>query len=212
MHIAIGTPCYGGLIHARTAGALAYAVAELAIRGDRPSWLTIEGESLVPRARNMIVHRFLASDASRLVFVDADIEFLPSDIRTVLDCEEDVVGAAYPKKTPGGGLVVERLSAERIQGELVEVARIGTGFLSLSRRAIERMVTAHPEAAYRVCGGPDDGELVYALFDTSIRDGRYLSEDYVFCDRWRALGGAVWMHRHVRLGHIGSMTYREGGP
>lgn len=209
MKVALATPCYGGMIHARTAAAIAASIATLMRRGDACEWLVVEGESLVPRARNMLAHRFLRSGAELLVFVDGDIEFDPAALALLLDSGEDVVGGAYPKKQPGAvELVVERLPGAARRGPLVEVARIGTGFLSISRDALERLCAAHPETAYR----DSAGEIVHALFDTAVVGGQYLSEDWLFCDRWRASGGRVWMHDGVRLGHIGSATFRSTTP
>jgi hypothetical protein len=49
------------------------------------------------------------------------------------------------------------------------------------------------------------------LFECAIdpQSGAYLSEDYAFCDRWRALGGEIWLDLHSRLTHAG-MSYYEG--
>jgi hypothetical protein len=38
--------------------------------------------------------------------------------------------------------------------------------------------------------------------------GVYLSEDYAFCKRWRALGGEIWLDLQSKLNHSGSYTYR----
>ena len=37
--------------------------------------------------------------------------------------------------------------------------------------------------------------------------GEYLSEDYAFCHRWRAIGGRIWLDTESRLTHIGSYEY-----
>jgi hypothetical protein len=209
VNVVLATPCYGGMIHARTAGAIAASLAILTQRGHRVEWLTIEGESLVPRARNMLVRRMLAGNAERIVMIDGDIAFSPLNLIELLAHDEAVIGAAYPKKDATCALVVEPTPGPEARHGIVEVHRIGTGFLSISRAALEAMVLAHPEAVYTVHGGPEHGMVVSALFDTAIRDGRYLSEDWLFCDRWRAMGGRVWMHAGIRLGHIGTKTYEE---
>ena len=38
--------------------------------------------------------------------------------------------------------------------------------------------------------------------------GRYLTEDYSFCRRWRMLGGKIYVLREAELGHIGTHVYR----
>jgi hypothetical protein len=37
---------------------------------------------------------------------------------------------------------------------------------------------------------------------------RYLSEDYWFCQRLRAVGGHVWLCPWIQLEHVGSQVYR----
>jgi hypothetical protein len=59
---------------------------------------TIANESLVTRARNVLVAYFLASDYTHLMFVDADIEFQTEDILKLYAHKKDVVVGAYPKK------------------------------------------------------------------------------------------------------------------
>jgi hypothetical protein len=59
---------------------------------------TIANESLVTRARNVLVAYFLASDYTHLMFIDADIEFQTEDILKLYAHKKDVVVGAYPKK------------------------------------------------------------------------------------------------------------------
>jgi len=59
---------------------------------------TIANESLVTRARNVLVAYFLASDYTHLMFIDADIEFQTEDLLKLYAHKKDVVVGAYPKK------------------------------------------------------------------------------------------------------------------
>jgi hypothetical protein len=97
--------------------------------------------------------------------------------------------------------------------EPTEVAEIGTGFMMLNRVVLERFKEAYPELSYK----PDhvrtehfDGSRnIHAFFDTVIDPDtkRYLSEDYMFCQYVRKMGGKVficpWMHMH----HVGSYIF-----
>jgi hypothetical protein len=44
-------------------------------------------------------------------------------------------------------------------------------------------------------------------FDTAVREGRYYSEDWTFCENWRDLGGQVWVDKRVLLRHTGTYTF-----
>jgi hypothetical protein len=41
--------------------------------------------------------------------------------------------------------------------------------------------------------------------------GHYLSEDYAFCQRWRSIGGTLWLDTRGELTHIGTHEF-EGRP
>ena len=44
-------------------------------------------------------------------------------------------------------------------------------------------------------------------FDTAVREGRYYSEDWTFCENWRDIGGQVWVDKRVLLRHTGTYTF-----
>jgi hypothetical protein len=44
-------------------------------------------------------------------------------------------------------------------------------------------------------------------YDTDVREGRYYSEDWTFCENWRDLGGKVWVDKRVLLRHTGTYTF-----
>jgi hypothetical protein len=44
-------------------------------------------------------------------------------------------------------------------------------------------------------------------FDTAVRQNRYYSEDWTFCENWRDMGGRIWMDKRVLLRHSGSYVF-----
>lgn len=97
--------------------------------------------------------------------------------------------------------------------EPVEVSEIGTGFMMLGRPILERYKVAYPKLSYR----PDhvrtenfDGSReIHAFFDTVIDPDtkRYLSEDYMFCQYVRNMGGKVWFCPWMQMQHVGSYIF-----
>ena len=85
----------------------------------------------------------------------------------------------------------------------------------IKRVVFDRLIAAHPElkfsAVHTLTNETPTDDHLYALFECAIdpQSGVYLSEDYAFCARWRALGGEIWLDLHSRLTHAG-MSYYEG--
>lgn len=98
--------------------------------------------------------------------------------------------------------------------EPVEVAEGGTGFMLITREALEKYRDAYPEYSYK----PDhirtdqfDGTReITAFFDCVIdpESKRYLSEDYFFCQQARKAGLSVWMCPWMKLNHVGSYIFK----
>ncbi|MBP0491770.1 hypothetical protein [Roseomonas indoligenes] len=206
-------PCYGGMLTTATLRGLLETQRSLHALGLPFACATVENESLIPRARNALVARFLASTASHLLFIDADIGFGADAVLRLLGHGREVIGGLYRSKrldreewvagfAPGADGLVR---SEPATGA-VEVATIGTGFLLIRREVLTRMAEALPGTRHAT----DEG-ILHALFDTAIEPGtesspgRYLSEDYLFCARWRGLGGTLWCDPAIRLEHRGNL-------
>lgn len=215
--VMIGVPCYGGLIHdACMHGLLETRMAfhELGI-----GWniVTTRNESLVQRARNTICAHFLASSADRLIFIDADIGFTADQVLRLLAHDRDVVAGMYRKKN------LERVdfavnwlpgltSPRDPETGAIQAAAVATGFLAIKRGVLEAMAAGFPQLQYAL--SPSDGQPgpwrdhCHAFFDCWIDPATraYLSEDYAFCARWRAMGGEVWADPGLILEHNGTVT------
>ena len=97
--------------------------------------------------------------------------------------------------------------------EPVEVKESGTGFMLITREALQKYDKAFPMQSYK----PDhvrtenfDGSReIMAYFDCVICPDtkRYLSEDYMFCQWMRKAGGKVWLLPWMRLKHAGSYIF-----
>jgi len=44
-------------------------------------------------------------------------------------------------------------------------------------------------------------------YDTDVREGRYYSEDWTFCENWRDMGGKIWVDKRVLLKHTGHYVF-----
>ena len=97
--IFLATPCYGGLCLEQYATSILRLQVLLAQKGIQFFIDTTENESLVHRARNVSVGRFMQkSDADYFMFVDADIDFDPESVVRLIESGHDISVACYPKK------------------------------------------------------------------------------------------------------------------
>lgn len=208
-HVLVATPAYKdpciGMLASRQA-----ACVDLTSRGVQVSVVTTSGDPYVERARHVITHLFLKSEATHLLQWDADLECLSSDaIFGMLGSGHDVVGCAYPIKDAEGMVCASPLEETVTIDEhgCMPVREVGTGFLLTSRAAIERLCLQYPDRKYVADRRPFQGEEMWALFKCGIHNRRYLGEDYDFCRLWRELGERVYAFLPPVFRHWGSHGY-----
>ncbi len=236
--IFVGIPCYGGWIAVETMMSVFDAVVALGKHQIRVHLHGQSGESLIPRGRNSITHKFLhESQCSHLLFVDADLQFPPEAIVALALSGYDVVGVPYPRKHVDfdllraavahetatgvrldlaklcGDLVLDKLEGAAEAGDgFVEVASIGAGLLLIKREVFVAMAERYPEIAYRE-DVPVPGDRVCDFWFTGIAQEpgygpRYLSEDYGFCRRWRDMGGKIHAYLNASVTHWGRFGFQ----
>ena len=248
--IYIGTPCYGGNLQIGYFQGLLETIKIFTALNVKHEVVTIGSESLITRARNGIVAKFMADDdATHLLFIDADITFHWTSILKLVVMDRDLSGGGYPKKMINWDKVKHNVIKEpeinegllmaksldyvfnpvynqeklpdgkikltaNVNNGMVKVKDLGTGFMMIKKNVIEIMMYKYEKLKYRnnVAGynGNNTDDYFYSLFDTEIDpDSRvYLSEDYLFCKRWRECGGDCWMDLSISLNHTGNMDFK----
>jgi hypothetical protein len=209
VHIAM--PCYGGMLTESTFMSFikwANTARQLGI-----DWTleTMVNESLISRARNTLTAKFLdMPDATHLFFVDADIGWEPWHLLVLLNRDVDVIGGLYPMKTMPIKWVVNGFDGAEVGTEgLQEVSKAGTGFLLMKKHVFAKM-NSHPAVKqYKNDIGldPKFDQYLKTYFDTAVRQNRYYSEDWTFCENWRDIGGRIWVDKRVLLRHSGSYVF-----
>ena len=205
-------PCYGGMLTESTF--MSYIKWANTCRQLGIEWTmeTMTNESLISRARNTLVAKFLNNPQStHLMFIDADIGFEPWHLLVLLNADKDVVGGLYPMKTLPIKWVVNGFDGAETSedGNLQEVSKTGTGFMLVKRHVFEKM-NSHPavKSFANDIGLPKElDQHLKTYYDTAVRENRYYSEDWTFCENWRDLGGKIWVDKRVLLKHSGSYVF-----
>ncbi len=175
---------------------------------------------------------------THLLFIDADITFQPESVVRMIQEDKDVTALFYPKKGLNWAKIrdlsiknpdmdpakLEHIAHDYvlnveggnipIQKGFIKCKYVGTGFMLIKRHVLEKMIEAYPETKYNNdIAGYNAPELVnnfYALFDCIIHpvSKRYLSEDYLFCERWINIGGEIWGDITGSLTHTGTYDFK----
>lgn len=171
------------------------------------------GAGRITDGRNAAVHRFLATDAEWLLFIDSDMGFDP-------DAVDQLVAVADPEKRPVVGALafgqrrgaVGPAGSVRLQqfptiyqwvmgsgisgcapmhdypaNALVRCDGTGCAFLLIHRSVLGRMKDAYPPHR--------------PWFDEMIQAGRAFGEDLTFCWRLRELEIPLHVHTGVQTSH-----------
>lgn len=234
--IVVATPCFGGMVNQGYMLSV-LKLLQLAAGGEfELDVVLMGGDSLITRSRSVLVSRFLDNPrATHLMFIDADIAFEPDQFLRLLALNEDFAAGAYPLKQidwralPARAVAGEALWAAglsyvgqicagpelRAKASFATARYAGTGFQLIKRNVFQRLIAAHPELKFKavqtLTNETPNSDNLYALFECMIDpdNGAYLSEDYAFCRRWRALGGEIWLDLESKLTHAG-MSYYDG--
>jgi hypothetical protein len=205
-------PCYGGQLTEQCF--MSYIKWANLCRQLNIDWTveTMTNESLISRARNTLTAKFLhTKESTHLMFIDADIGWEPWHLLVMLDAQKDVIGGLYPMKSLPVKWCVNGIpgQVEEPGTNLVEVTKTGTGFLLIKRDVFEKL-NAHPATKpfNNDIGLPVElNPYMKTYFDTAVRENRYYSEDWTFCENWRDIGGQVWVDKRILLRHVGTYTF-----
>ena len=233
----VATPMYGGMCTGMYASAIMQSVGVMGANRIQMYYSFMMNESLITRARNSMAYDFLASDATHLMFIDADIGFNPNDIPRMVVADKDIICGIYPKKEINwvevtnavkrgvppdqlsqhtGAFVLNLPHGETSKtgsiNEPIEIANGGTGFMLIKRKVFEDLASKVPSYTndmYHAVDTVREVKVIKEFFATSIDEesNRLLSEDYHFCKIAREAGFKVWCAPWAVFNHTGSYNF-----
>lgn len=202
-HLYIATPTYDNSVSTGFCSSLAMTIAACTKAGIVVSGPDFKSGPYIDVNRNWLIHRFLKSDADKLLFIDADVGF---DENAVVKCYEsglEFCGGAYPKKE----MVVESFpvkSRPGRYGEYVEVEYLPGGFMMIRRSVFEKLSEHVVHCPYE----SPDGDKVAIYCDNQYSNSGFTGEDVSLCARWRMSGGKIWCLPDIDFEHQGPKAWK----
>ena len=233
----VATPMYGGMCTGMYSSALMQLVGACGQNNIQMYFSFMMNESLITRARNSMAYDFIKSDATHMMFIDADIAFNPVDIPRMVKADKDIICGLYPKKEINWVQVTEAVKAGVPPNELhnhtgafvvnlphgeqtksgninepMEIANGGTGFMLIKRNVFDHLadkVPSYTNDMYHAVDTVREVKIIKEYFATSIDEesNRLLSEDYHFCKIAREAGFKVYSAPWAQFGHTGTYTF-----
>lgn len=188
------------------------------------------GESHVDRMRQRATHAALKLGATHVLWWDADISADdPATARRMVLSGHDIVGGACPFRDASKKVVLnlwpetyaalEEAQAggtpfTTLPGGFIAARHVGSGFMTMTRKAILEMFAAHPERCHLSRNDGDRAEPLWAIWDAEMGPGdtpdqrMFETEDWALCRRWQALGHDVYVHLPSTFRHWGLWGFR----
>jgi hypothetical protein len=227
--IAISTPAYGEMFYTAYVQSLFRLARTLEQRQWPSSFAAISYADIVESRNFLLTRWFDKTDASHVLFLDADMGFDPQLIVDMIAFDQPLTGVACPKrkidldrlvKLVNKGLPPEPALARAHSFNLrrpksgtfdrkgfIEVDGCGAGILLIKRSCVDEMLKKFPELsdtkASKTAPIAKNLDRLIRAFDPVVIDGARLSEDLSFCHRWRQCGGQIWANIAYEITHVG---------
>jgi len=217
--ILVATPCYGGEIKMQTHAAISQLRASLGYERIPNQEYTVDMCDIEDVRNSILTFWFdTQPEYDHLLMVDNDMSFDPNVVIQMLKLNKPVVGVTYHKRqlSPTGDVrqmvIGETLGGERpIINGFQQWKYVGGGILLIKRDVVKAMLKKFPKINNTVDPGAISGlgisRMLKAFQKMNDKNGRPLSEDYSFCERWTQCGGEIWCGVDFPIGHIGNFTF-----
>lgn len=143
---------------------------------------------------------------------DMDLDRMHRISRQVEDPERAKLVAQDYATTALIPSTVEGKTGFMVEDGFVQAERIGMGLTLIKRSALERLRDAYPDLSAPASGrykAMGVRETVCQLFESlQGANGLYQSEDFSFCERWRSLGGEIWVCIDELVTHVGRKAFQ----
>lgn len=205
----IGIPTYDGKLHWTTTAGL---VQTARLCGEKKIGIALDvipGDAFISKARNVIVHRFLKTEATDLLFIDADVGFSAQGVIDLCMAEPPIVMGLYRMKCDDKlrfpAIIHDPIIRHPSNPDLIKLQYGPAGFMRIRREVFDAMRANWPDQYYVNSGE----EPVYDYFPAGRVGNHFVGEDISFCNRAQACGFDIWSLQGIPLKHSGEKTFES---
>ncbi len=162
-------------------------------------------------ARNQFVWDAVENQATHLMFIDSDMQFLAKDFDTLVERDLDIVGGLYVSRFNEKQNIVKKIINKDgfrqmidfneipTMSEPFEVDAIGTGFMLIKMDVFKVL-----EPPFFFYTEPTTFGMKPVRFPNNE-----LGEDITFCVYAKENGFKIWCDPTVEIGHVGRKVYKH---
>lgn len=200
VHVYVATPAYDGKVDTDYSQSMAESAFCCPLYQVYFSAAIMGNGAFIDLARNLFAKWFLedkeAQGYTHLFFIDSDLKFEPRAFIGLARAGQPICAGVYRRRQEPEDYPATLWEHPEIGGLWVEdgwvmAKRVPTGFLCISRKVLEEMAADAPKLTIEGQDGP-----VPRLFYTKVDEhGRFVGEDFAFCDDYVAKYGKpipVW--------------------
>jgi hypothetical protein len=230
--ILIATPAYGETFYTPYVSSVIRLQRLMARNKWDSTFASIAYADIVESRNFLLTHWYDKTDATHMLFIDADMGYDPKLIADMVGLRKPIVGVIAPRRQidlnrlvdlaakgekPESAIAraheflvrpVSRTAKPRIVNGFMEVQGCGAGIMLIERGCVKTMLEKLPQLsdtkAKKTSPLARNLDRLIRAFEPVTVDGGRLSEDYSFCHRWRTnCGGEIWANISHQIIHVG---------
>ena len=229
--LCICTPFYGEDVKVQYMTSLVETYAEFQKAGIPLMNIYLYNTSLITKARNTLASKFMEeTNFEYMIFIDSDISWKASSLLKLINYDKEIIGATYPKKIIDWKEIQKAIINNQVESPkdllektshytiwdkkqkvmsngLMEVERLGTGFMMLKRTLLAKMENHYPDLMYKM--EKEKGQINekrkkgFGFFDSRLIYKEHISEDYSFCEYVKETDTNIYIDPKIILSHHG---------
>ena len=200
--VLIATPALDGRVDAWFVNSLVFSIKAGLAAGIEFCPVSLINESILPMARNELLHIALTNEFESVVFIDSDQGWEPKYLIDIVNSEYDVVGLPVVSKSDQESYNV-RFDPEILDVDeqgYIRVSSVGTGFLKISKKALTSLAKKSKAVEFR-------GKKIKKICEYGQDGSDFVGEDINLCKKLTKLGYNIWINPAHTAFHVGNKVY-----